>query len=107
MRSRSAPKMRVVPSAQAAAKASGGTRSGMSRAFSSMPRSRPGRTVTASPSVETSAPKRARIAAAARSPCRESGASPVTVTGEEIAPAVSQKAAFDQSPSTSAAPHEA
>lgn len=104
MRRRPALMKRVSPSAKAATTERTGTRSGIWGALTVMPRSAPGRTVTASSVMETSAPKASRSFTTARSPWRESARSPVSVTPLPRAPAQSQKALFDQSPSTSAAP---
>ena len=98
--------IRVVPAAQAASRASGGARSGVLRTSRLQPCSGAGRTVTASAFCSTSAPKRCRSSKMARSPCPDSACRPVTVTGRESAPAASQKAAFDQSPSARTAPGE-
>ena len=66
----------------------------------------PGETV-ASPIVRaTRAPSLASAASTARSPWRLARSSPETQTSLERAPAASQKAALDQSPSTSTVPGE-
>ena len=105
MRSRAAFSIRVSPAQSAASTLTTGTRSGTGPASSVMPRSVPRRTVTVSPSMFTSAPKRVRISVMARSACRDAGSNPDTQTPcRDSAPMHRKNAAFDQSPSTSCRP---
>ena len=52
-----------------------------------------------SPAIEISAPMRRRSSATTLSPCNDGRVSPVTASFAPAAPAQSQKAALDQSPS--------
>ena len=100
--SRSLPifRMRVSPSAAAAATDRIGTRSGICAPSISQPWRWPPEMVSRPFSRSTQAPIRSRIGTMAESPCTLSGESPVTVSpSSDSAPAVSQKAPLDQSPS--------
>ena len=77
----------------------------MSLAERRIPRKRSGRTVTEPDPRMIFAPKSTSAAVTARSPWTDWGDMPVTVRGAvPRAPAQSQKAAFDQSPSTAREP---
>ena len=82
----------------------GGTRSGQSLTLISQPLRMSGETVAVSPERETRAPRRASAPMMTRSPCELERLRPVTLTPLPRAPAASQKAALDQSPSTSTPP---
>ena len=100
-RSRSACSMTVSPSAAAATAASTGTRSGIPEASIRCPRRGACRAVISPSPAVISAPKPRSSSRIARSPCRDSGFMPSTVTPAGLrAPRASRNAAEDQSDST-------
>ena len=97
--------MTVRPSATDATAAMMGTRSGISFALISNPASLSGRDMAALVDLPILAPNLDSAASTLRSPWAELSVMPSTLIGRRpIAPAQSQKAAFDQSPSTSTSP---
>ena len=105
MRRRAQSRKTVVPSDTAATADMTGTRSGISRAESSNPWSLSGLTVAAFVERTMRAPKRESAARMLRSPWAELIETPSTVmVSVPMAPAHSQNAALDQSPSTATSP---